>query len=96
MCEIFLLCNCKTCKNGACPNRFSPSLAPDRIAALCARTCIAHLESNDALTNKFETPFRKREPWAINENGNAVVRDTESANVLGGEFSRDGNRGVRG
>lgn len=86
---------CRICKNGACKNRFSPALPPDRMAALCTRTCIAHLENIDTLSNKFETPFRKRAAWAINENGSTVTRDTESANVLGGEFSRDGNRGVR-
>lgn len=86
---------CKVCKNGACKNRLNPTSAPDRVAALCGRTCVAHLESTDALINKFETPFRKREAWAIGATGDIYTRNTEVANVLGGEFSRDGNRGVR-
>ena len=86
---------CKICKNGACANRFSPSCAPDRVAALCNRTCVAHLDNKGLIENRFETPFRKREAWAVGETGNVKARDTESANVLGGEFSLDGNRGVR-
>ena len=79
---------CKTCKNGACPNRFAPSAKPDRIAALCNRTCICHLEEEGLLQNKFENPFRQREAWSVGGN-------VEAANVLGGSFSKDGNRGNR-
>lgn len=83
---------CRTCKNGACPNRFADYARPDRIAALCNRTCLAHLEERETLENKFEIPFRQREAWAI---GGTVGtdRDTERMNVLGGAFSKDGNRG---
>ena len=82
---------CRTCKNGACPNRFAAYARPDRIAALCNRTCLAHLEESEALLNKFEMPFRQREAWAIGNT--AADRDTERMNVLGGAFSKDGNRG---
>ncbi len=84
---------CRVCKNGACPNRFSASARPDRIAALCNRTCLCHLEETGALGNRFETAFRKREAWALDTFGNYVERDSEKANVLGGVFSKDGNRG---
>lgn len=85
---------CRTCKNGACANRFASYARPDRVAALCNRTCLCHLEENDLLDNKFENAFRHSDAWAIGGT-NAVGRDTERANVLGGEFSKDGNRGNR-
>jgi epoxyqueuosine reductase len=83
---------CKVCKNGACPNRFSSGARPDRIAALCNRTCLCHLEEKDIVENKFETAFRKRREWALDSFGNYVERDTESANVIGGSFIKDRNR----
>ena len=86
---------CKKCKNGACPNRFTSTARPDRIAALCNRTCLAHLEEEKLVGNLFEEAFRKRSHWAINENGQSVERDTESANVLGGTFSKDGDRSAK-
>ena len=84
---------CKTCKNGACPNRFTSAGKPDRIAALCNRTCLCHLEENGALQNRFENAFRQREEWKVGEHGAVTSRNTEAANVLGGSFSKDGNRG---
>ncbi|MBQ9784049.1 MAG: hypothetical protein IJW29_00960 [Clostridia bacterium] len=85
---------CRTCKNGACPNRFASYARPDRVAALCNRTCLCHLEEVGALGNKFENAFRQSDAWAIG--GNAQDgRDTERMNVLGGAFSKDGNRGKR-
>lgn len=56
---------CRDCKNGACANRFASYARPDRIAAICNRTCMCHLEETDALENKFEREFRKREAWSI-------------------------------
>ena len=86
---------CRTCKNGACKNRFADTAKPDRIAALCNRTCICHLEEKDALENKFENGFRQREIWSVGIQTAAAQRNTEAANVLGGSFSKDGNRGNR-
>lgn len=60
---------CRTCQNGACPNRLSPKARPDRHAALCNRTCLAHLEEAGRLSRSFENPFRKRDPWAIGKKG---------------------------
>lgn len=85
---------CRICKNGACLNRFASYARPDRVAALCNRTCLCHLEESDTLDNKFENVFRQSDAWAIGA-GNGIGRDTERANVLGGEFSKDGNRGNR-
>lgn len=86
---------CAVCKNGACKNRFSPTARPDRVAALCNRTCLCHLEESDALQNKFENAFRQREEWSVGERNSSDHRNTEAANVLGGSFSKDGNRGNR-
>jgi len=84
---------CKNCENGAVANRFSPNSVPDRIAALCNRTCMCNLEDRNALDNVFENKFRKSEPWAIGRNDEPVDRSDEQANVLGGSFSKTGKRG---
>jgi len=55
---------CRNCKNGARPNSYHASAPPDRLAALCTRTCLSQLEKLGKLENKFENPFRKRAPWA--------------------------------
>ena len=68
---------------------------PDRIAALCNRTCICHLEESDLLSNKFENAFRQRDAWSVGGAKNVSERNVEAANVLGGSFSKDGNRGNR-
>ena len=81
---------CKICKNGACKNRFADYAKPDRIAALCNRTCLCELEENGNLGNRFEKPFRKRAYWAIGERGPVADRNTEANTVLGGAFSSDG------
>ena len=86
---------CKTCKNGACKSRFGDVARPDRIAALCNRTCLCHLEENELVANKFENGFRQREAWSVGEKRNAEGRNTEAANVLGGNFSKDGDRRAR-
>lgn len=84
---------CKVCENGAVVNRFSPDSAPDRIAALCNRTCMCHLEENGKLYNKFQNPFRTNEPWSIGRENTTIDRSDEQANVLGGAFSKSGKRG---
>ena len=86
---------CRICKNGACKNRFGATAKPDRIAALCNRTCLCHLEEEGLLSNKFENAFRHREAWSVGGVNAAPQRNTEAANVLGGSFSKDGNRGNR-
>lgn len=83
---------CKHCQNGAVVNRFNANSAPDRIAALCNRTCMCTLEQRDALDNKFVNAFRTSEAWQIGGNY-AVDRSDEQANVLGGSFSKTGKRG---
>ena len=87
---------CRSCKNGACVNRLAAAARPDRVAALCNRTCLCHLEENALLGNKFENGFRQREAWSVGGAAQtASGRNVEAANVLGGSFSKDGNRGAR-
>ncbi len=54
---------CKTCKNGACKNRLNPDSRPDRVAALCNRTCLCHLEEAELVSNRFEKAFRQSPAW---------------------------------
>ena len=56
---------CKQCKNGAKLNRLAPDARPDRMAALCNRTCVCELEENKKIENCFEQPFRTGEIWSI-------------------------------
>ena len=84
---------CQNCENGACANRFSANSKPDRIAALCNRTCMCGLEERNVLENVFENKFRTKEVWAIGRADSKVDRSDERANVLGGAFSKSGKRG---
>lgn len=86
---------CKSCENGACKNRLADNAKPDRVAALCNRTCLCHLEEQDILGNKFENGFRKREAWSVGGKSDSLSYNPDAANVLGGSFSKDGNRGNR-
>lgn len=63
---------CAICKNGAMPNRLHPKGKPDRIAALCNRTCLAHLEADGRVSNRFVNPFLQRETWALDVLGKPV------------------------
>ncbi|HAN20156.1 MAG: hypothetical protein A2Y15_03295 [Clostridiales bacterium GWF2_36_10] len=63
---------CKKCGNGAVKNRLSPLGKPDRIAALCNRTCISHLEKIKLISNIFDNNFRQREAWGKDISGNNV------------------------
>lgn len=58
---------CRVCKNGAGPNPYHPSGKPDRLGAICARSCLDRLEQSGKLKNVFRNPFRKREPWGVIE-----------------------------
>ncbi|MHB1152972.1 MAG: 4Fe-4S binding protein [Eubacteriales bacterium] len=63
---------CKACPNGARGNRFTSLAKPDRIPALCNRTCMDHLESNKLIDNVFENKFRQRKAWGKNKSGTNV------------------------
>ncbi|MBQ6823662.1 MAG: hypothetical protein IJP27_03325 [Clostridia bacterium] len=81
---------CKQCKNGAVKNRFSAVARPDRIAAVCNRTCMVCLEENKRVSNLFEKQFRVAPTWTV---GGGEGENRDAANVLGGAFSKTGNRG---
>lgn len=55
---------CRACPNGATagPGRGS---RPDRLAAACGRACMVKLEEARKCGNTFNSPFRKRRPWAL-------------------------------
>lgn len=59
---------CGRCKNGAHANFSHPAGKPDRLAAVCARSCVDFLEKSGRISNRFVAPFRKREAWTIKEN----------------------------
>lgn len=63
---------CKICKNGAFLNRYYEDAKPDRIAALCSRTCLCHLEETGRIKNLFYNNFRKRPVWKINKIGEII------------------------
>ena len=84
---------CRICENGAVANRFAANARPDRIAALCNRTCMCGLEDRNVLGNVFENKFRTSEVWSIGGSIGAPDRSDEQANVLGGSFSKSGKRG---
>lgn len=84
---------CKICQNGAVVNRFAESARPDRIAALCNRTCMCGLEERGVLGNTFVNQFRTSEAWSIGGKNSTIDRSDEQANVLGGVFSKSGKRG---
>lgn len=72
---------CKDCLNGAlsAPGRGS---RPDRLAAACARACVAQLEESGKCSNKFQNKFRKRSPWALDALARPVTGlGTQPANL---------------
>ena len=56
---------CRMCPNGVFPDTSYREGKPNRLTALCNRTCMAHLESTEKLEKKYNIPFRKREPWKL-------------------------------
>ncbi len=54
---------CRRCMDGSAPNAYYGGAAPDRLGALCARTCVENLEKAGKLENKFVNRFRKRPAW---------------------------------
>jgi epoxyqueuosine reductase QueG len=63
---------CRVCKNGACANRYHAAGHPDRLGAICNRTCVDALEARGGVENTFENPFRVRDPWGMDETGKLV------------------------
>lgn len=63
---------CNTCKNGAFPNPYHYSGKPDRLGAICARSCLDYLERHNLIKNTFQNPFRKRPAWKVIEERKVV------------------------
>ena len=63
---------CRQCKNGAKVNRLFSTAKPDRLAALCTRTCMCKLEESNNIENVFENSFRTSEAWGIDIYGKNV------------------------
>jgi epoxyqueuosine reductase QueG len=59
------LAKCAACQNGARPNRYHKSGPPDRLAAICMRTCVDHLGAVGAIEDVPKQPFRRRDPWTM-------------------------------
>jgi len=64
---------CRRCTNGAGPNMYHQAGRPDRLAALCSRACVHHLESADVLRYGVQTPFRRRPVWWRDRAGDVHV-----------------------
>jgi len=60
---------CRSCRNGARANAHHPAGLPDRLAALCVRSCVDHLERSGRVDSQFAAPFRKRPAWQIDRTG---------------------------
>jgi epoxyqueuosine reductase QueG len=58
---------CVNCRNGALPNRWHRDGKPDRLAAVCIRSYLDHLERSGRLKARFANSFRDREPWMRSE-----------------------------
>ncbi len=73
---------CRACPNGAMlgPGRGS---RPDRIAAACGRACLVRLETGGRVGNRFEQPFRKRKPWALDAFRRPVEAASSDASSVG-------------
>jgi len=67
---------CRSCKNGAQGNPHHPAGRPDRLGALCMRTCVDHLERANRVSNQFAATFRKRPAWQIDRTGKPSLQST--------------------
>lgn len=65
---------CRTCKNGATGNPQHQAGRPDRLGAVCLRSCVNHLEAEKLIGNSLVNPFRQREAWTIDGEGKTVMR----------------------
>lgn len=63
---------CRRCQNGARPNIYHSAGAPDRLGAICFRTCLQAIEDAGKLETQFQHRFRVREPWAVDVAGQRI------------------------
>jgi len=50
---------CLACSTGKVPNPYIPTAEPWRVGAACGRACVAHLEDQGKLTQRFVHAFRE-------------------------------------
>ncbi len=74
---------CATCRNGATANFSHAAGKPDRLAAVCNRTCVDHLESTGRVTNQFANPFRRRAAWRTDRFGATAMWPGDAAAETG-------------
>ncbi|NLF17125.1 MAG: hypothetical protein GX595_07695 [Lentisphaerae bacterium] len=65
---------CRRCTNGARANGDHAAGLPDRLAAVCMRSCVHHLDEIRAGDAGFEQPFRKRDAWTRNAQGEVTLQ----------------------
>jgi epoxyqueuosine reductase len=64
---------CRGCQNGALPNAKHPAGKPDRLAALCMRSCIHHLEEEGRVSKGLKSSFRRRAAWQVDSTGKSSL-----------------------
>jgi epoxyqueuosine reductase len=69
---------CAHCHNGVFANPSHSSGRPDRLAALCMRSCSLMQERRDSLTRPLVSAFRDKAPWVIGRDGIARVGELEA------------------
>lgn len=69
---------CARCQNGVYPNPNHHSGRPDRLAALCMRSCSLLQDRRDQLTRGLISPFRDKPSWVIGRDGVARVGNEEA------------------
>lgn len=68
---------CRGCQNGAQSNPNHPAGLPDRLAALCNRSCVHSLEQATRVTNTFDVSFRQRPAWQKDIIGRASLQEID-------------------
>ena len=69
---------CAQCRNGAFANPSHSSGRPDRLAAICMRSCSLMQDRRDALSRPMISPFRDTAPWVIGRDGVARLAEWEA------------------
>jgi epoxyqueuosine reductase QueG len=60
---------CAYCRNGAFANPSHRTGRPDRLAAMCLRSCALMQDQRDRLAKPLINPFRDKAPWVIGRDG---------------------------
>ncbi len=68
---------CAHCRNGVRANPSHSSGRPDRLAALCMRSCSLLQERRQELTRPLNNAFRDKAPWVIGRDGISRVAGGE-------------------